>query len=421
MAEYNNNNYNAQQNGAADGQNNAGGYQNPGQGTNGVNNNPGEQLSQIVGEIIQTAGTQFGTIVKNVSENLGNSVKEVSRQWNQNEAARRAAQANAAPDNRYAQPNTGYRYSAPKAKFGNAVYKSENVKGGLLLGFGWMFGLMFGITTLVMLILLLTLRYSVFGILTAAFLLFTCIFVACISGGAKKIGRTRRFKKYMKYIGENKVFELKRLAGLTQQTEKFVCQDIKKMIDMGMFDEAYLNSDETNLFLDKDVYNDYITALTRDFEKQARKEAAAPNVQDLIDDGRSFVNEMSQIRARLNEPEICEKIERLENTATKIFDYVQEHPEKEQEIHKFMRYYLPTTLRLLRTYDEMKAQNISGDTINNAMSDIKKALDTIDTAFENLLDGLFESDAMNISADIKVMNTMLMQEGLTDSPINKTE
>ena len=40
-------------------------------------------------------------------------------------------------------------------------------------------------------------------------------------------------------------------------------------------------------------------------------------------------------------------------------------------------------------------------------------MDTINDAFEKLLDSLFEDLAWDISSDISVMKTMLEQDGLT--------
>ena len=45
--------------------------------------------------------------------------------------------------------------------------------------------------------------------------------------------------------------------------------------------------------------------------------------------------------------------------------------------------------------------------------EIEETLDTLNSAFEKLLDDLFEEQAWDISSDISVLNTMLAQEGLT--------
>ena len=45
---------------------------------------------------------------------------------------------------------------------------------------------------------------------------------------------------------------------------------------------------------------------------------------------------------------------------------------------------------------------------------IEKTIDTLNTAFEKLLDDLFQDTAWDLSSDISVLQTMLAQEGLTE-------
>ena len=89
------------------------------------------------------------------------------------------------------------------------------------------------------------------------------------------------------------------------------------------------------------------------------------------------------------------------------------------EIRKFMSYYLPTTLKLVNTYREFYEQPVESRNIAGAKKNIEGALDTINTAFENLLDSLYQDDAMDVSTDISVLKSMLAQEGLTDRDFHK--
>ena len=79
-----------------------------------------------------------------------------------------------------------------------------------------------------------------------------------------------------------------------------------------------------------------------------------------------------------------------------------------------MQYYLPTTLKLLKAYREFDGQPVQGENVTKVKAEISDTLDTINTAFENLLDSLFQDDVMDISTDISVLETMLAQEGLTE-------
>ena len=115
---------------------------------------------------------------------------------------------------------------------------------------------------------------------------------------------------------------------------------------------------------------------------------------------------------------ISQKLDRLEIILCKIFEYVENHTDELPETRKFMGYYLPTTLKLVNAYREMDAEPIQGENIRSAKHEIEATLDTINYAFENLLDSFYQDKAMDISTDITVLETMLAQEGLTEKDFN---
>ena len=112
---------------------------------------------------------------------------------------------------------------------------------------------------------------------------------------------------------------------------------------------------------------------------------------------------------------MSEKLYRLEDVVRRIFGQVKEHPEQLPELRRFLDYYMPTTLKLVETYEELDGQPSEGENIRKAKAEIEKTLDTINQAFENLFDSLFAHTAVDISSDISVLKTLLKQEGLTGS------
>ena len=88
------------------------------------------------------------------------------------------------------------------------------------------------------------------------------------------------------------------------------------------------------------------------------------------------------------------------------------------DIRRLMEYYLPTTVKLLEAYEELDAQPIQGENITSSKTEIEKTLDTLNIAFEKLLDDLFQDTAWDVSSDISVLHTMLAQEGLTEDEIS---
>ena len=76
-------------------------------------------------------------------------------------------------------------------------------------------------------------------------------------------------------------------------------------------------------------------------------------------------------------------------------------------------------MKLLNSYEEFDNQPIQGENIKTAKEQIEKTLDTINLAFENLLDQLFTDEVLDVSSDISVLETMLKQEGLMGSEFDQ--
>ena len=89
------------------------------------------------------------------------------------------------------------------------------------------------------------------------------------------------------------------------------------------------------------------------------------------------------------------------------------HPESSPQLHSFLSYYLPTTLKILRAYGQLEEQEISGENIAAAMERIEGMMDKVVDGFEKQLDLLFQGDAMDITADVEVLERMLAKDGLS--------
>ncbi len=110
---------------------------------------------------------------------------------------------------------------------------------------------------------------------------------------------------------------------------------------------------------------------------------------------------------------MSDKLYRLENIMNRIFEKVKKNPGSADDLHKLMNYYLPTTKKLLDAYVELDKQAGQGENVQQTKAEISTAMDTINEAFEKLLDSMFQDMAWDISSDISVMKTMMAQDGLT--------
>ena len=140
-----------------------------------------------------------------------------------------------------------------------------------------------------------------------------------------------------------------------------------------------------------------------------------PKLDALILEKNRAISEMRRLNEAIEDEDISRQIDQLEDATGKIFDHVIQHPEKQAQIRKFMIYYLPTTLKLLNSYDRMDATGISGENIDSSKERIETMMATIVSSFHKQLDALFRDEAIDIASDITVMENLLAQEGLTDS------
>ena len=137
-----------------------------------------------------------------------------------------------------------------------------------------------------------------------------------------------------------------------------------------------------------------------------------PELDKIIRDGALAVEEMKRLDENIEDEKISQAIRELERTSQAIFQQVREAPEKLPQIRRFMDYYLPTTLKLLNAYDRMSSVGVGGENIDGTKERVEAIMDTIVAAFDKQLDGLFGAEALDVSADITVLETMLAREGL---------
>ena len=147
-------------------------------------------------------------------------------------------------------------------------------------------------------------------------------------------------------------------------------------------------------------------------EKEEEKPSGNPELDKMMKDGQLAIAEMRRLNDAIEDETVSAQIDRLEEVSQAIFKQVKDDPKKLPQIRKFMDYYLPTTLKLLNAYDRMGAAGVAGENISTTMERVEKMMATIVTAFEKQLDSLFGADAMDISTDITVLETMMAREGL---------
>ena len=175
-----------------------------------------------------------------------------------------------------------------------------------------------------------------------------------------------------------------------------------------------------NIVTKDTIDEDVLKALEDKKQEEERRQAdLSPEVQEVLDKGNEFLDKIHKSNDAIPGVEISAKISRMELIVEKIFERAQKHPEIIPDLKKMMNYYLPMTVKLLDAYEEMDRMPVQGENIKSSKKEIEDTLDTLNQAFEKLLDSVFQDTAWDVSSDISVLHTLLAQEGLTDDDFAK--
>ena len=227
--------------------------------------------------------------------------------------------------------------------------------------------------------------------------------VGCLLG-ANHVRTTSRMRKKIKNIvGDAPYMYIQDIADAIPCSYDKCRKHLENCIDKGLFG--------ANAFLD--MRRRCLVIKERPPEKTA-KPKQKKTVQQQKDQYQEILDELRAVNDAIPDEVMSDKISRLEAVSAKIFEQAKSDPDKLPKMRKFMDYYLPTSLKLLKTYAELEAQNVEGENITESKHRIEQTMDMLVHAFETQLDQLFQDDAMDVSADIDVMRNMLRADGLTD-------
>ncbi len=188
---------------------------------------------------------------------------------------------------------------------------------------------------------------------------------------------------------------------------------------MGMLPDARMDEQNSWLMLDEETYRQYELSQQSQLQRQEeekRRESKEESALDIaIRQGEEYIKILDKLHESMPKEPVREKLLRLDAILERLFETLKKHPEQLDELEKFMEYYLPTTVKLVSTYQEFAFVEFPGDNIKGAKIEIEQTLDTINEAFEKLLDDMYEDTAFDVITDASVLQTMLAREGMSKS------
>ena len=246
--------------------------------------------------------------------------------------------------------------------------------------------------------------------------LVACGFGAMIAAGASRLSASKKLgllADAAEKLNVQKGLSVEMLADLTHQTKK---KALKKL-------RSYIHKGWLNAWLDDETETLYLTAEDYRAAKEKAAAAAAADMQPQpeqpetgdtplnLDTARRFAAVLEKEQQLMQDAQAREELAAMHKTTTAICDWLEAHPESQPKTRRFAEYYIPTTLKLLHTYNDVQGQQ--GENAETIRRDIAGILHTLNQAYENLYNNLLSDVAMDISSEIAALQGMLANDGLT--------
>ena len=121
---------------------------------------------------------------------------------------------------------------------------------------------------------------------------------------------------------------------------------------------------------------------------------------------------LHKLNEAIPDPQLSRAMDRMEKAGRSIAAVVEKTPDKARSVDRFARYYLPEVVKLMGTYAALEQNGVRGENAAQIEAELRRNAETTATAFENQLDALYSAEAMDISTDIEVLDSILKSQNL---------
>ena len=143
-------------------------------------------------------------------------------------------------------------------------------------------------------------------------------------------------------------------------------------------------------------------------------------VDALIVEARAQLEEIAAANDAIADPGLSARIADIEETGAKILSRLEEQPNMLSQLRTFLRYYLPTTKKILEARAKLEGEVNRGQSAGIAER-IDGAAATVQEAFHKQLSALDEFRFINLESEMDALAQMMAGDGLTADPLSGAE
>lgn len=260
-------------------------------------------------------------------------------------------------------------------------------------------------------------RYGLIGVGCSVAIIVLNILLLVIS--IRRISFCKRYDKYCSLLKYKNIEITDDIAVFAKVTTSIVIKDLNRAIKLKFIPQGHFGKDNL-IFITSDLtfskYNEKQAIYDRYYrklvEERARMKERTKDMQQIMDLGQKYIDKIHDSNSLIKDRSISDKLAKMEDIVAMIFHEVDINPNQTEKLGMFINYYLPTTEKLLETYIDLDEKGIKGKSLLKAQKDIEGVLDTINNAFEDILDQFYREKEIDIASDIRAMEIMMKQEGI---------
>ena len=238
----------------------------------------------------------------------------------------------------------------------------------------------------------------------------TAVFGWLTAAGASRMKAAKTLELYAdtaEGFDWHKGLSLSMLADLTHKKKTKALKMLRKFIHKGWL-SAWLDEKNDRLYLTAEDYR-----AAQENQPQPEPEKAPEQAGEVplnLETTRRFAQVLEKEQELMEDERAVEELQHMQKTTESICAWLEAHPESLPKARRFAEYYIPTTLKLLHTYNDVQSQQ--GENAEAIRRDIAGILHTLNQAYDNLYDKLLSDVALDVSSEIAALQGMLANDGL---------
>lgn len=135
-------------------------------------------------------------------------------------------------------------------------------------------------------------------------------------------------------------------------------------------------------------------------------------LETTMKEGGEKIGVLVDCAKNINNPLVREKIGRIVDVIKRIFTNFEKDPKDIKQAKQFLSYYLDTSIKIVKKYRDLSAQNVRSPEIAATLSKAELMLDSIEKAFEKQHARLLRDDAMDLDTEIETLEKTFNAEDL---------